>query len=385
MIQFCTGIPGSGKTYYGIFNIAIHFAKDLKDNKKFKSFALSETKYKSCLTNINELKFDEFENVKELDFNKFKTILTRLHNLYKLGLSDTEIEDSIKDEDFFYTLIVLDECQNFLNKDDEVLVWWLSYHRHFFQDIILLTQDIPLVHKKYKSFTEFYYKAMPSSRKLFNTSMVYHQYSGYQLFQTQKVNTKKLPILNEIFSLYGSGENNKQKSLVVHFLVIAFVLLIILIVFFFWFISTMTEDEPKKQSNQANTISNPTNYVSAPVPIKKVDEFEKSTYFEMFCNKNICFVNNNVFNREYIFKVLNQEYKTRFIKTTNNKFYFLTTDKFNLFEKKESINEKDSLNNGFNFDMFKSQSEPTNNTSSNGTSNTQTSTTSNPTNKTPTR
>ena len=90
MIQYCTGIPGSGKSYYGIFNIAIHFAKELKDNKKFKSFALSKTKYKTCLTNINELKFDKFDSVKELDFNKFKIILTKLHNLYKLGKSDSE-------------------------------------------------------------------------------------------------------------------------------------------------------------------------------------------------------------------------------------------------------------------------------------------------------
>lgn len=363
MIQFCTGIPGAGKSFYGVFNIAINFAKDLKDNNKFKSFALSETKYKVCLTNLNELKFDEFENVKEFDFNKFKTILTKLHKHYKLGSNDSELEELVKDEDFFYALIVFDECQVYLNKDDEVLVWWLSYHRHFFQDIILITQDIPLVHKKYKAFTEFYYKAIPSSRKLTNKSMIYHQYSGPQLFKTQYVNQKKLPIIKELFSLYKSGENNKQKSLVVHFLIIAFVLLIILLVFFFWFISTMKEDEPKKQTNQVNTISNSNNYVVAAAPIKEVDEFEKSAYFEMFCNKNICFVNDNIFNREYIFKVLIQEYKTRFIKRTNNKFYFLTTDKFNLFEKKEKINEKDPLNSNFNFDMFKSQPTSTESTS----------------------
>ena len=355
MIQFCTGIPGSGKSYYGIFNIAIHFAKDLKDNKKFKSFALSETKYKTCLTNLNEFKFEKFDNVKELDFTQFKVILTRLHNLYKIGKSDTELQEYVKDEDFFNTLIVFDECQNFLNKDDEVLVWWLSYHRHFHQDIILITQDLPLVHKKYKSFTEFYYKAIPSSRKLFNSHMIYHQFTGHQLFQTQKANTKKLPIVKEMFSLYGSGENNKQKSLVVHFLVFSFFLLILLFIFAYFFISSMSKDEPKKENKPLPVQTN--NFNSAPV--KKIDEFEHATYYEIFCNKNLCFINDNVFTREYLLNILSKEYKTRFIQITKNKYYLVTTDKYNLFEKKEKIKDENSINSGFDFKLFNSQPQPT--------------------------
>lgn len=253
MIQFCTGIPGSGKSYYGIFNIAINFAKDLKDHKKFKSYALSKTKYKTCLTNINELKFDKFDNVKELDFSKFKITLSKLHNLYKLGKSDTELEEYVKDEDFFYSLIVVDECHNFLNKDDEVLVWWLSYHRHFFQDIILITQDIPLVNKKYKSFTEFYYKAIPSSRKIFNLNMIYHQYSGYQMFKTQKITSKKLPIVKDIFTLYGSGENNKQKSIILYFLLLAFGFALVTILFLYFFINSKKTDSQNQNTQPAYT------------------------------------------------------------------------------------------------------------------------------------
>ena len=303
MIQYCTGIPGSGKSYYGIFNIAIHFAKDLKDNKKFKSFALSETKYKSCLTNINELKFDKFENVKELDFNKFKIILTKLHNLYKLGQTDSELEEAVKDEDFFYTLIVLDECHNFLNKDDEVLIWWLSYHRHFFQDIILITQDLPLVNKKYKSFTEFYYKSIPSSRKILNISMIYHQYSGSQMFKTQKVNVKRLPIIKDIFSLYGSGENNKQKSIVVYFLIIAFALFILLFIVGYFFISSKTpepkKEEPKTNINQTQSIQQPINKNTKKLnnqnkqPIMHNTKIEEDTtnlkLYKFNCFKDFCY------------------------------------------------------------------------------------------------
>lgn len=305
MIQFCTGIPGSGKSYYGIFNIAINFAIDLKDNKKFKSYALSKTKYKTCLTNINELKLEKFENVKELDFNKFKTILTKLHNLYKLGKTDSELEESVQDEDFFYSFIVLDECHNYLNKDDEVLVWWLSYHRHFFQDIILITQDLPLVNKKYKSFTEFYYKAIPSSRKIFNFSMVYYQYSGSQMFKTQKVNVKRLPVIKDIFTLYGSGENNKQKSIILYFLYISLFFLILLITIGYFYVSSKTQEPEKKPQtninqtniNQVQPIQQATQQSNNPNDkLIQNTEIEDSTNLKLFkfnCFKNFCYYKQN--------------------------------------------------------------------------------------------
>lgn len=351
MIQYCTGIPGSGKSYYGIFNIAIHFAKDLKDNKKFKSFALSETKYKTCLTNINELKLDKFENVKELDFNKFKIILTKLHNLYKIGKSDSELEESVKDEDFFNTLIVFDECQNFLNKDDEVLVWWLSYHRHFFQDIILITQDLPLVHKKYKSFTEFYYKAVPSSRKIFNTTMIYHHFKGHQLFQTQKANTKKLPIVKEIFSLYGSGENNKQKSVVVYYLILAFIFANLLIVIGYFFIKSKKQDTQKTQPNTKNetfiesktiqtpinsdnTLNNSTNNdltQNEKLKLFKFNCFEKFCYYKLDTKTTIEIPSNIL--KTYL---LNIDIDKKFTEIKNSRlviYVLVSEDKFNFLEK----------------------------------------------------
>lgn len=352
MIQFCTGIPGSGKSYFGMFSISINFAKSLKDNKKFKPYALDESSYKYCLTNINEIELNEFENVHSFVFNDFYLTLKKLHNFYKIGYTDTQLEDESKNEIFFNTLIVLDECQNYLNKDDEVLVWWLSYHRHFSQDVILITQDIPLVHKKYKSFTQFFYKAVPSSKKIFNTHMIYQQYTGYQMFQTQKGSTKKLPIVKDIFKLYVSGANEKQKSLILHFLFISFFFLIFFFIMGYFFISSLSSDSIEN-TNIKNKSSNET--------IKLVEQKSKTnfdgTYFEMFCNKNLCFINNNIYERIYIFHVLNKVYKTNFISSLNNKFYFTTNDEFNLFElKKRSTEDEKNLDiNPFNSDIFGSK------------------------------
>ncbi len=346
MIQYVTGIPGSGKTYYGLFQISIHFNTNLATNKKFANFKLSETKYKFSLTNINEVQFDKFENLKPLDFDKFKAILIKLHNNYKLGKSDSELEELVKDEYFFNTLIVLDECHNFLSKDDEVLVWWLSYHRHFFQDIILITQDLPLVHKKYKAFSEFYYKAIPASRKIFNTHMIYQQYIGAQMFKIQKSVTKKIPILKEVFELYGSGENNKQKSLVIHYLTIALILFIIFLIGGYFFINYMfgggKPDAP------------------APVAPKQIEnnknnnqkKYTNEQIFYMLCNFQYCFVNNNIFDKTIIFEILKNDYNARFIANSTHKYIFFADDKYQIFNqriKKETNESSTSMLDGFGF------------------------------------
>lgn len=351
MIQFVTGIPGSGKSYYGLFSIAINFLKTLSKNKKFKNFQLSKTKYKTALTNINEIKFESFEHVKPFNFDNFKSILIKLYNHYKLGKTDTELEELVKDEDFFYTLIVLDECHNYLNKDDEVLVWWLSYHRHFFQDIILITQDLPLVDKKYKSFSEFYYKAIPASRKLFNTNMLYQQYTSAQMYKTQLALTKKLPILKEVFELYGSGENNKQKSLVKHFLVLAVVIFIIVltsgVIYLKNFFGGGAVENEKIQSPQESQ------KVLIYKDKKNTESHESGDYYEMYCNFSYCFINGNIYEKKFILELLKTTYKANIIAKSKYKYYFLTTDKFNLFEKKskkeEIKDEETSVLPNFNF------------------------------------
>ena len=351
MIQFVTGIPGSGKSYYGLFSIAINFNKTLQNNKKFKSFQLSKTKYKVALTNINEVKFDSFDNLKPLNWDDFKSIISKLyHQKIVLDKSDTELEQFVKDEDFYYSLIVLDECHNYLNKDDEVLVWWLSYHRHFFQDIILITQDLPLVNKKYKAFSEFYYKAIPASRKLFNTQMIYQQYTAASMFKTQLALTKKLPILKEVFELYGSGENNKQKSLVKHFLLLALLIFIIVLTAgtiylknFFGGGAVEQKSIKSPQEQQLVTYSNK----------KNIEPNDSGDFYEMYCNFSYCFINSNIYEKKFVLELLKNDYKAKIIAKSKYKFYFQSQDKFNLFQKKskkEDIkNEENSILPGFNF------------------------------------
>lgn len=353
MIQFCTGIPGAGKSYYGVFYIGINFFSDDLRNK-YKKFALSKTKYKVCLTNINELKFESFNDVYPFDFKEFKIIIDKLYNLYKLGKNDTELLEYVKDENFSNILIVFDECQKDLNEEDEAILWWLSYHRHFYQDIILITQDISLVATKYKSFTEFFYKAIPSSRKLFSNKMIYQKYIGYQLYKTQQADTKKLPIVKDLFNHYGSGENNTQKSLVRYYLLVALGIFTLLIIGAYAFISSKSVDTPKEEIKEQSKPNLNNTYIQTPVTQYQKD-FIDSTYYEMVCNKNLCFINGYIFEKTHLFHILNHEYDTKFLKIINSKYLIKTTDKFNLFKKKGTENEKNDLLGSFTPTFTKSE------------------------------
>jgi len=349
MTQFVTGVPGSGKSYYGIFNISIHFAKDLKDNKKFKSFALDQSNYDYCLTNINELNLEKFENVSDFKFDDFKSILTMLHKFYKIGYDDTQLKEQVKDKKFFNTLIVLDECHNYLNKDDEVLIWWLSYHRHFSQDIILITQNLDLVHKKYFAFSEFYFRAVPSSRKIFNSSMIYHQFTSPKLYKNTQANTKKLPIIQDIFALYGSGANSKQKSLVLHYLKITIYILIFLIFIFYIYISSKNSDvEEYKISYQSNQNQFSQNQKNINVKPKSFFDEEDLKLFVFNCFDDYCFYDSTSKIPRTLFDAVISQIDKKLISKRDYKhttdFYIITKENNFKFLQKENI-EDDKKNN----------------------------------------
>ena len=155
MVEFITGVPGSGKSYRGIYSLYTNFGKDkqtIKDN------SLLHNDVNHALTNINEIKLDKFENEKinYLDWDEFFANLSQLHTLYKAKATDSDMLPIAEELGLKNVLIILDECHNYLDKQNAVLTWWLSYHRHFHQQIYLITQNLSLVHSKYKAFSEFF-------------------------------------------------------------------------------------------------------------------------------------------------------------------------------------------------------------------------------------
>ena len=54
----------------------------------------------------------------------------------------------------------------------------------------------------------------------------------------------------------------------------------------------------------------------------------------MYCNFSYCFINGNIYQKQFILEILKTSYKANIIAKSKYKYYFITNDKFNLFQKK---------------------------------------------------
>ena len=214
MIEFYTGVPGSGKTYR-----AVSYLYDIFLDTKSKQFG----KFAKFYTNINEFKFEEFPRgvAYDLDFDELLSRLTQLHKLYMAKCTDSELMDLATNLELSNSFFVIDEAHNFFEKKNTVLTWWLSYHRHLHQDIILITQNLALVESKYKSFSEFFYKAIPSSLRVFGNSLKYEQYIGSRMYKTQRSEKFSLKFNPVVYDLYSSGANTQAKKVIYKYIAFA--------------------------------------------------------------------------------------------------------------------------------------------------------------------
>ncbi|MCH9814773.1 MAG: zonular occludens toxin domain-containing protein [Epsilonproteobacteria bacterium] len=270
MITFLTGVPGSGKTYYAVHNIYKNFMPKTPElspihtlliilRLKQKPTPILTTKYLHCYTNINEFKFQSIGEVaKPLDMDLLKEKLYILYDLYLQKVSDDELNEKAKELELYKAFFVIDECHNYFDHQDTVLIWWLSYHRHMYQELFLITQNLDLIHSKYKKFSEFFYKAHASSVKLFKNVFKYSAYLHPRLFEKSKSHVIKIQFNQEVFNLYHSGDNQKSPNVILRFLAIASLFLVAaLFLIYFWTMNKKDEFLQEKQKTETTT-KNPT-------------------------------------------------------------------------------------------------------------------------------
>lgn len=248
MITFLLGRPGSGKSYYAVDKIFNNFSTSpnaVKD-KKFK--------YDICYTNINEFNFDKVDNVFSLDFDDLKVKLTLLHNLYKKKSTDEELIEKCKEFNLHNALFVIDEAHNFFDTRDSVLVWWLSYHRHLYHEIILITQNLALIDSKYKSFSEFFYDAVSASLTFDKRYFNYRIYCSSRLTNASKAGTFKLKRNSEVFELYKSGDSVGTQNIILKVLFGSFIFLVISVSIFLYYTNSL-KSANSKDTNTTNTSS----------------------------------------------------------------------------------------------------------------------------------
>lgn len=268
MIEYYLGLPGSGKTYRAVDHVYNAFL-----DPKSKTFG----KYDRFFTNINEFKFDSFNTPAKIDSRKLqskreietsesaiassKTVaynldmdqliisLGELRDLYLSKVGDSVMMDRADDLHLSNTLFIIDEAHNFFDTKNDVLVWWLSYHRHLHQDIILITQNLSLIYRKYLTFGEFFYRAVPSSLRLRGGIFTYHQFVNYKLYKTSHTDTIKVKFNQAVYDLYGSGANTQGKKVIYKFLLIAAFLFVLVLLLFKFISSNMGDSSDKNVSS----------------------------------------------------------------------------------------------------------------------------------------
>jgi len=342
MVTFLLGLPGSGKSYYAVDRIYNNFSVN-DDAKKDKNAT-----FKNCYTNIADFKFDKFTNVFNLDFDDLKSKLSELHAMYKKKCSDDELIDYLEENDIKDTLFVIDEAHNFFDVSNTVLIWWLSYHRHLYHEIILITQNISLIYSKYKSFSEFFYVARSSSLTLDKRFFVYIYYTNSRLSQSSKAGKVKIRKNYNVFDIYQSGDSVNASNIILKFLVISSSLFIVLLLFFYFFIYKKAPDAvSKKEEIQTQTIK-PVNASFSPSVTPISTPFSSQKYFILICGFNKCY-NDDISIPAKLFNIFLEnksilEYYRESLNSTTLKFYLHSSiDFYDFISNKKVEDEKNGL------------------------------------------
>ena len=359
MISYFLGLPGSGKTYKAVEIIFNNFSdsdKAVKDKK---------ATYKNCYTNINEFKFYKVKEVYSFDFDEFYSLLEILHSHYKDKVSDDFLLQVLSEHNYKDTLFIIDECHKYLDVDNKILVWWLSYHRHLNHEIILITQNLSLVHSKYKTFSEFFYVAKPRSLSLFTNYFKYNIYCSSRLSEKSKSGSIKLKLNKEVFELYKSGDSINSSNVILKFLMVSAFLIIFLIIAINLYINSLSPEVSNSldQSTKNNVISKyksvTDQYKNSVTPEQdnykeyddKDDDFENRTFFIFSCSKKKC--SNDLISippkllRVFIYdKYINVFYKDRINKNLVHFYLDSSTEFYNYLLPKRSDNAEINKDKG---------------------------------------
>lgn len=360
-ITFITGIPRSGKSYYAMYLLYMSFIYE-KPVTRFSKVAdvflprkTLDKKYDIAYTNINQFDFTKSDKIKLFKFEYIYPHLAILNQMKLQNKTDSELIEYASSYGLNNALFVIDECQLYFAKEDIVLTWWLTYHGHLHQDIILITQNFDLLEKSYFKLAEFYYRAVPPSARLFSKKFRYIQYNSYKLFKTEKIGDFHVPMMPQIFSMYVSGASNNTKSVVKRYFLYFSLLFILTLVLFLNFVGQF--DTSKKEvvsdknitsvadKNLTVTHSNPSKNDT-----KVIFDTSDNVLFDIRCVDMLCTYEKTDFPKPLLNKILNKT-TPDFVWFFNNGTYIqyfvmLPADTFKFLKIGEKENDKKSKNEG---------------------------------------
>jgi len=359
-ITCITGVPRSGKSYYCVFLLYMSFVFVKADtwlSKLLNRFAQKKLSkpYEIAYTNINQFDFSKSPKIKPFDYATIYTHLVNLHAMHMAKKTDDELLFYAKANHLSHAIFIIDECQNFFDKDDVILTWWFTYHGHLHQDIMLITQNFDLIFKGYTKLGEFFYKAAKPSSRLFSNKFKYVQYNSYQCYDKDKIGTFLVPMLPEAFAMYVSGAANNAPSQVKKYLVYAVFMSLIAMVIFFYFLSLIEpEKKPTLKPSQSletspNAQYNRNSHTTKKDTMQDVDE-NLTVLFDIKCIQSLCRYNEVDFPRLLLTKITRDtkpDFVTSFKTATYTQYYLMLPQKtFNFLQKNDSNSSKKENKNG---------------------------------------
>lgn len=272
MFTCVDGLMGSGKSYYAVSKI---------QNKK--------NDYYKVLTNIDSFKFQD--NIQELKFTEFLTVLERCKISYDSGKDDNFLQEILREKDFISDkplLLVIDEAHNFLDKKNDLLTWFITYHRHLYIDVYLITQTYSLIHYSYHKLIQEYIHALPQDRQIFGGKFKYQKHIAVPFNNASTLTgTEYLKVDKSIFAMYQSGDKIRSKSVIrkyiyyfIALIAFAFLLFYMMIDYFFMPHNAADSLSPKHIEVNQNSLES--------VESKKTDDFKDLHLVELSCNKLRC-------------------------------------------------------------------------------------------------
>ncbi|WP_373002611.1 hypothetical protein [Sulfurimonas sp.] len=272
-----------------------NFAKaELELYKKFQKLSKEyREKLEAKEDDIFPIVHEDEDNTKEIETDND---ISKYHGNYDNYLKSSGLLDK-----FGGSMIVWDECQEDLVDEDGKayfdLVWgrFFSYRRHFGIYLIMITQDLDLIHRKYKKHGNKFYFGQNSARRYISKMLRYEVYFKSQEFKKYHIETKNILMKKDIQDFYDTGEKNVGKSV---FAKLLFIPVILIFVVYFGF-----QIFNSKYSNDSQTISSLENNDTTQSKQSKLLDNDKEDYSRedsehlifFNCNLDNCTMKNSSF------------------------------------------------------------------------------------------
>jgi len=352
-ITVLVGLQGAGKTYYAVAEIWKHIKKmhAAEINNTTYKYKYIYTNIEGFIPNkyVRHLKFAELENLWKWENEQYKKFenITRPQDLpalkftlnkkkietniqkfdpFDMQFREADINDNIQiiensderifkhiynkeseeiesdyinytkplieKQDFTDCLIVIDEAHNHFKKSlSAALKRLASYHRHYDQDYILITQDLNQLPRYITNLSVFTIKAVSPAIRLKSDLFTYKVYSGGYISyrDDNKLETKRLKANPYIFGLYQSGSVKIPRSSMYKILALIFLLICVLVGSIYIYKNSLHNKDKKVVVTKKTTIKQPENKTKISTP-KTLITFYKVGNELIYKNKRINYI-----------------------------------------------------------------------------------------------